>query len=257
MSDIQNFSYFCTESNPTYIMADIKRITKTSNIILLAVMLCCIGGCFSLVSQESKQRKETEKAINELPHLTLVEDIAEAINAPTSRIYLIVNYVFPKLEYVYVEDPANNFDCKFIYLQYTKSKHHDKVVKNGEVKKAARWSTEQFDTYYSPLYIYKDIELEGFDGARTGGCTTDTIRSGKYRHEYEYIRSDAPCTFVATLGQHRAILGYNDSRVLVKGGVYELCKATSTDMNHAFLGFFLILAVNGILFYVIRDIIKH
>ena len=238
-------------------MANIKRITKTSNIILLAVMLCCIGGCFSLVSNDAKQSKETANAIRNLPHLTVVEDIAEAIDATAPRMYLIVNYVFPKLEYVYVEDPAKNFDNKFIYLKYTKSKHHDKVVVKGKVKKEARWTTEKFDKYYCSLYIYKDTKLEGFDGSRTGGCTTDTIYSGKYRHAYEYIRSDAPCTFVATLGQHRAILGYNDSRVLVKGGVDDLCKATSIDMNHNFIGFFLFIAVAGIAVYVIRDVIKH
>ncbi len=236
-------------------MANIKRLKKTSNIILLAVMLCCIGGCFSLASHDANQDKEIEADIRKLPLISTPEDIAEAVNSPETRMYLFVFFKFPKLEYV--TDPADHFGAKYLYLQYTKSKHHDRVIVKGRVKKEARWTTEEYKHYYGTPYINKETELEGFAGAEFGGCSENSFESGKYKHEYKYITASDLCTFVAELGQHRAKLGYKGNPIFVKGDIETFVNATTKEMSHYFLGFFLFIAVLGISYYVINDVTKH
>lgn len=237
-------------------MANIKRLSKTSNIILLAVMLCCIGGCFSLMSLDAKKSQELDDEIKGLPCLELEDDINRALAEPELHMYLFVNYKFPRLEYI--ADPGNNFpEKKYIYLEYTESKWHDRVVKKGKVKKKARWSVEAYKKLYANLFLTKHVALEGFTDAHVEGCDQDTVNRDSYKYEYKYISTSDPCTFVAAIGQGSAKLGYNGNSVLVKGNIDTLVSASSKNASHAVLGCFLVFSVIGIAIYVIRDIAKH
>lgn len=213
-----------------------KKFFRTSNVILIIVMICCLGGCYWLAQKDRKNFAETQNQIESLPVLTTTEQILNAINAQDTKTYLITNYRFP--HYTTVTDPSPGLYLEGEYL-YIKSQKYSP-------RKRARVGSTPMDKDGAPYIVYgrlffdSETELTGFSDAEIGSpeyYNKEELFGTEYR--YEYLDSKTPLTFAAKLGNHSAVIAeFNNKRVVTSGDTETLTHQNSEDRAGyaAFLG---------------------
>ena len=234
-----------------------KRITKKHNIILIAIMICCIGGCHFINKYDSKQAGKIEDEMRQLP-LISAQDISDAIDSEEPKYYLFMNHQFDMCETV--KDPSGKFAGDFLYLSYTAYKwKEEKRDKNGNIKQSEGWHYHDSDTKYGKLFLDKRTALDYFNSTTTFTDHTlneTTVNKDAKRYEYKYLSKDQKFTFVAKLGQNKAELGYKGAHVLAIH-YDDLVQKTITEKKNTGAECFFFIICTAIAIFILQDMKKN
>ena len=250
------------------------KLKEKRNIILLVIFVCCIGGCRVAYMYDEKKTAERTEIIRQLPQLYSEEAIHDAIHAPETKAYLFVGHKFERCEPV--KDPMDKLDGDFLYI---KSKHykwrHKKQEKGKPNPNRYKWEYQSELNKCGKIFMDKNVELEGFGPIETSfyniatdeitednhssqySIVTGYVEEDKHLFKYEYALPSMQYSFIAELGNNRAKLGYNGTKILVVGDDTEtLIKQTNLSSGLTGTKFILSAICVAILIFIYKDLKK-
>ena len=210
-----------------------KKFLRTRNIILMALILCCLGGCGFVAVKKHSAENDYRHRIYSLPELTTTSQIIDAVKSKQSKLYVINSYRFPKYELV--SDPYHNLADGYLYISVLVStkgsddKYHDDPTLGREV--------------YGRLFFDDSIELQNFKNSivSNAGETRERKRDDD-KYYYSLLKPDAKLSFVAELGNNQAKVSGLDGNCNVVEGEKEGLVSSSSEAT-SFLLYNILLAI--------------
>ena len=187
-----------------------KYLTLIIEVLLLAG--CATGYYFCSKAHDAK-KKAYHDVIDSLPELTTTRQILQAVNGDNEQLYLINNYQFPK--FIPASVPYDLVDGKYVYVSVTvyekksDGKSHEVYNKHGRE--------------YGRLFFNDTTELLNVKGAFISTNKHDKCKRNGYEYSYSMTSPDANVSFIALLGNNKAILsGVGGDRMIVTGDKSKL-----------------------------------
>ena len=210
-----------------------KKFLRTRNIILMALILCCLGGCGFVAMKKHSAESDYRHRIYSLPELTTTSQIIDAVKSNQPKLYVINSYRFPKSELV--SDPYHNLADGYLYISVSVStkgsddKYHDDPTLGREV--------------YGRLFFDDSIELQNFNNSivSTAGETRERKRDDD-KYYYSLLKPDAKLSFVAELGNNQAKVSGLDGNCNAVEGEKEGLVSSSSEAT-SFLLYNILLAI--------------
>ena len=201
-----------------------KELFKIKNIIFIVLTICCIGGCKYVSHRQNLRENEISRKIDSLPQLTTPQQVSDALAAPEKRLYLVIDYVFPRCETV--EAPYGHLEGSFVYAK-VHAYNEETERKDGKERKV--WKSAGEKRQEGRLFFDGGIELP-LDKASYSGVHSKTVKEWKKKYEYTYLLPDEPFTFIAELGQNSALLsGIESNCWLATGGKEQLTSTAKSS----------------------------
>ena len=185
-----------------------KYLTLIIEVLLLAG--CATGYYFCTKAHDAK-KKAYHSLIDSIPELATTTQILRAVESDNEQLYLINNYQFP--QFIPASVPYNLFDGDYVYLSvsvYQKTsdgKSHDK----------------EYRKEYGRLFFNDTTELLNLKGAFFSTNLSKNRKRNGYEYRYNMLSPDANVSFIALLGNNKAILsGVGGDRMIVTGDKSKL-----------------------------------
>ena len=222
-----------------------KKFLRPRNIIFIALILCCLGGCGFVAVKSNNAENDYQHRIDSLPELTTTSQILDAVKSKQPRLYVINSYKFSKYELV--SDPYHNLSDEYLYISVSVSskgdddKYHDDTSQGKEV--------------YGKLFFDDNTELQDFNKSivSTAGATHDRTLGGN-RYYYGLLKSDAELSFIAELGNNQAkVSGLDGDRNVVEGSKERLVSSSSTATSFLMYSILLAIAIVVLAILIIAD----
>lgn len=209
--------------------------------ILIIIMLLCAVGIYVFSVRSNNEYAKDACRLDSLPTLTTTEQILEAVNSPSEKLYVICDYKFPKVESV--ADPYDKLsrDSGYVYIyvnvyQYPVGHSSHRYASEHEI-------SDLHKSLRGRLFFDENTELLGFDKAFVAEAPSHhrvNFSGSRKRYEYNYLPSDAKLSFIAILGNNKAqFTGLDSSDVVyniegtptILGNIVEGDKAQLADWS--------------------------
>ena len=187
-----------------------KYLTLIIEIVLLAG---CATGYFFCAKAHDAKKKAYHDLIDSLPELTTTEQILQTMKNDNEQLYLINNYQFPK--FIPATVPYDLIAGKYVYISvsvYDK----DKDGKSHEVY-------NMHGREYGRLFFNDTTELLNVKGSLISTNKSDRCKRSGYEYRYSMMSADANVSFIALLGNNKAVLsGVGGDEMIVTGDKSKL-----------------------------------
>lgn len=187
-----------------------KYLTLIIEVLLLAG---CATGYYICTKAHDTRKKAYHSLIDSIPELATTTQILRAVESDNEQLYLINNYQFPK--FIPASVPYNLIDGNYIYVSVrVYDKDHD--GKSRELSKEHRKE-------YGRLFFDDTTELLNVKGAFFSTNLSKNRKRNGYEYRYNMLSPDANVSFIALLGNNKAILsGVGGDRMIVTGDKSKL-----------------------------------